>query len=91
MLTIYKKKNDNIFAIIINIIQNLLANLINGLILFFFFIDEKKRKKAIHRNEDIMNFTGLNPIIKTKKENGLQTPSKEKPTTTIEEKDNKGN
>ena len=89
----YVKKNDNMFAIIINLSQNFLANLINGLTLFFFLIDAKKRKNAMHGIEEIINFTELNANIKNKKENGLQLDivPKEKPTVLVEEEDNKGN
>ena len=91
----FVKKNDNMFAIIINLSQNFMANLINGLTLFFFFIDSKKRKNAMHGIEEIINFTELNANIKTKKEDGLQldieSSSKEKPAALVEEEENKGN
>ena len=89
----YAKKNEKMFAIIINLSQNFLANLINGLTLFFFLIDAKKRKNAMHGIEEIINFTELNANIKNKKEDGLQLDiePKEKPTVLVEEEDNKVN
>lgn len=92
---LYAKKSDNMFTIIINIGQNLFANLINGLTLFFFFIDAKKRKNAMNGIEEIINFTELNANIKAKKEDGLQldieSSNKEKPAILVDEEDNHNN
>ena len=91
----YVKKNCSMFTLIINLCQNFLTNLINGLTLYFFFIDAKKRKSAMHGIEEIINFTELNANIKGKKEEGLQLDiisSKEKPTGLVEEElDNPNN
>ena len=93
----FVKKNDNMFAIIINMSQNFMANIINGMTLFFFFIDSKKRRNAMHGIQEIINFTEQNVKIPTKKEDGLQLDiepspsSKEKPAILVEEEDNKGN
>ena len=90
---LFMKKNDKMFAIIINLAQNFFANLINGLTLFFFFIDAKKRKNAMHGIEEIINFTELNANIKSKKEDGLQldiesSANKEKPTVLVDDDNN---
>ncbi len=89
----FAKKNDNMFAIIINLCQNFFACLINGLTLFYFFIDAKKRKNAMHGIEEIINFTELNANVKTKKDEGLQLDiisynNKEKSSTSAEEDNN---
>ena len=92
----FAKKNDNMFAIIINLCQNFFACLINGLTLFYFFIDAKKRKNAMHGIEEIINFTELNANVKTKKDEGLQLDiisynNKEKSSTSAEEDNNNTN
>lgn len=90
----YVKKNEDMFAAIINLGQNFFANLINCLTLFFFFIDSKKRKNAMHGIEEIINFTELNANVNSKKENGLQLDimsNKDKPTALVEEEENNNN
>jgi hypothetical protein len=91
----YAKKNENMFALIINICQNCFTNLINGLTLYFFFVDAKRRKKDMHGIEEIINFTELNANVKTKKEEGLQldiiSSTKVKPTALVEEEVNSHN
>ena len=85
----YVKKSVNIFAILINLCQNIFAILINGLTLYFFFIDAKKRKSDMNGIQEIINFSEMNANIKTKKEDGLQLDivgmSKEKPKSLVEE------
>ena len=92
----YLKKNDNMFAIIINLCQNFFAILINSLTLFYFFIDAKKRKNAMHGIEEIINFTELNANVKIKKDEGLQLDiisNKDKPSNSnlVEEENNNTN
>ena len=91
----FAKKNDNMFAIIINLCQNLFACLINGLTLFYFFIDAKKRKNAMDGIMEIINFTELNANDKTKKDEGLQLDiisynnnNKDKSSTSSEDNNN---
>ena len=85
----YAKKNDNLFAIIINLCEKFFSNLINGLTLLYFFNDLKIRKNKMHGIEEIINFSELN--VNANKKGEDSDSNKQKPTAFVEEEDDNNN